>query len=144
MAAKTQIVDFLGDTALVLPALLDDAIIGNEQAKYVLSLLQIAANNADGPSEAAPPTLKSEREACGLADASFDRSVADSLSDGHGNYHIPGAQRLITVLDDAMAAMLAPLASIASSSDAAAALNKRYRQRLEQLVQPGRRSSTTW
>ena len=134
MAAKTQIVDFLGDKALVLPALLDDAIIGNERTKYVLSVLQMAANNADNPQGAAPPTLKSEREACGLADASFDRSVADSLSDGHGNYHIPDAQRLITVLDDAMAAMLAPLASIASGSDAAAALNKRYRQRLEQLV----------
>jgi len=49
MPAKTQIVDFLGDKALVLPALLDDAIIANEQAKYVLSQLQIAANNADNP-----------------------------------------------------------------------------------------------
>ena len=54
MAAKTQIVDFLGDKALVLPALLDDAIIGNERAKYVLSLLQMAANNADNPSRGSP------------------------------------------------------------------------------------------
>jgi uncharacterized protein Yka (UPF0111/DUF47 family) len=134
MAIKTQIVDFLGDKALVLPALLDNAIVANEQAKYVLGLLQIAANNADNPSEAAPPTLKSEREACGLGDASFDRCVADSLSDGHGNYNIPNAQRLIAVLDQAMAAMLAPLALIASSSDAAAARHERYRRRLEQLV----------
>ena len=85
MATKTQIVDFLGDKALVLPALLDNAIVANEQAKYVLGLLQIAANNADNPTEAAPPTLKSEREACGLGDASFDRCVADSLSDGRGS-----------------------------------------------------------
>ncbi len=69
MAAKTQIVDFLGDKALVLPALLDDAIIGNERTKYVLSVLQMAANNADNPQGAGPPTLRSEREACGLADA---------------------------------------------------------------------------
>ncbi|MGA8757740.1 MAG: hypothetical protein WB611_15660 [Stellaceae bacterium] len=109
-------------------------MVANEQAKYVLGLLQIAANNADNPSEAAPPTLKSEREACGLGDASFDRCVADSLSDGHRNYHIPGAQHLIAVLDEAMAAMLAPLALIASSSDAAAALHERYRRRLGQLV----------
>ena len=39
MPAKTEIVDFLGDKELVLPALLDAAIIANEQAKYVLSLL---------------------------------------------------------------------------------------------------------
>jgi hypothetical protein len=32
MTAKTEIVDFLGDMRLVLPALLDAAIIGNEQA----------------------------------------------------------------------------------------------------------------
>ena len=114
--------------------MLDDAIVANEQAKYVLGLLQIAANNADNPSEAAPPTLKSEREACGLGDASFDRCVADSLSDGHRNYHIPGAQRLIAVLDEAMAAMLAPLALTASSSDAATARHERYRRRLGQLV----------
>ena len=45
MTAKTEIVDFLGDTELVLPALLDAAIIGNEQAKYILSLLQMAASS---------------------------------------------------------------------------------------------------
>ena len=94
----------------------------------------MAANNADNPQGAAPPTLRAEREACGLADLDFDRSVADSLSDGHGNYHIPGAQKLIAVLDDAMRAMLAPLALIASGSDTAAALHDRYRQRLGQLV----------
>ena len=52
----------------------------------------MAANNADNPQGADPPTLRAEREACGLVDLDFDRSVADSLSDGHGNYHIPGAQ----------------------------------------------------
>jgi len=45
LPAKIQIVDFLGDKALVLPALLDAAIIGNEQAKYVLSLFQLAESN---------------------------------------------------------------------------------------------------
>src|ERR1700739_3447508 len=36
MTAKTEIVDFLGDMELVLPALLDAAIIGNEQATLFL------------------------------------------------------------------------------------------------------------
>ncbi len=75
---------------------------------------------------------------------SFDRSVADSLSDGHGNYHIPGAQKLIAVLDDAMGAMLAPLALIASGSDAAAALTIVIANVSSSLFAPGRRSSTTW
>lgn len=139
MAAKTQIVDFLGDKALVLPALLDEAIVGNERAKYILSLLQMAAHNADNPQEGAVPTLKTEREACGITETAFDRSVAQSISDGHGNYQIPGAGRLVAVLDDAMGAMLAPLALSASGSEAAA-LHQEYRQRLERLV---RTRSTT-
>ena len=68
MPAKTQIVEFLGDKALVLPALLEAAIIGNEQAKYVLSLLQMAVSYAECPREAAPPSLRSDREACRIPD----------------------------------------------------------------------------
>jgi len=37
MPAKTQIVEFLGDKALVLPSLLDAAIVGNERASSVSS-----------------------------------------------------------------------------------------------------------
>jgi hypothetical protein len=43
-------------------------------------------------------------------------------------------QKLIAVLDDAMRALLAPLALIASGLDTAAALHDRYRQRLGQLL----------
>jgi hypothetical protein len=109
MAAKTSIVDFLGDKALVLPALLDDAIVGNERAKYVLSLLQMAASYAEHPQAEGAPSLKTDREACGIADTTFDCSVRESVSDGHGSFHIPGTHRLMAVLDDAMTAMLAPL-----------------------------------
>jgi hypothetical protein len=56
MSAKTQIVDFLGDKALVLPALLDNAIASNEQAKYVLSLLQMAVSYAERPQDATAPS----------------------------------------------------------------------------------------
>jgi uncharacterized protein Yka (UPF0111/DUF47 family) len=137
MTVKTPIVDFLGGTALVLPALLDDAIISNERAKYVLSLLQMAASNADNPQETAVPSLQPERETCGVVDATFDHSVAESISDGRGFYHIPGARRLVEVLDDAMRAMLAPLALVRSESDEAAALHTRYRERLDGLVRAG-------
>jgi uncharacterized protein Yka (UPF0111/DUF47 family) len=134
MTEKTQIVDFMGDKALVLPALLDEAIIHNERAKYVLSLLQLAASNAESPSEQAVSTLRSDREACGIDDAAFDRSVRESLSDGHGNFQIPGAGRLVSVLDDALTAMLAPIALIASTSEKARDLYESYRQRRERLV----------
>jgi len=64
MPAKTPIVDFLGDKALVLPALLDEAIVGNERAKYVSSLLQMAASYAEHPQAGGVPSLKTDHDAC--------------------------------------------------------------------------------
>src|SRR6516164_9371507 len=134
MLAKTEIVDFLGDRALVLPPLLDAAIVGNERAKYILSLLQMAASYAECPQGAAVPSLQTDREACGIPDQSFDRTVAESVSDGHGSFHIPGAQRLVTTLDDALKAMLAPLALLAGGSTQSQGVHERFRERLDRLV----------
>jgi uncharacterized protein Yka (UPF0111/DUF47 family) len=132
--AKTQIVDFLREKALVLPALLDAAITGNEQAKYILSLLQMAVSYSEGLQGASAPSLQADREACGIPDAVFDHSVMESVSDGHGNFYIPGALRLVAILDDALNAMLAPLALLAGESKEARALYERYRERLDGLV----------
>jgi hypothetical protein len=134
MTAKTAIVDVLGDNALVLPALLDAAIVGNEQAKYILSLLQMAASQAECPRDTAASSLRTDREACGIAEASFDHTIAESSSDGHGSFYIPGAQRLMAVLDDALKAMLDPLALIAGGSKEAPALHEGYRARLDRLL----------
>ena len=95
--AKTHIVELLGEKALVLPALLNNALVANERVKYVLSLLQMAVGQAENPQSTAP-TLRTERKACGITDASFDHTVGESESDGHGAYHIPEAQRLVAVL----------------------------------------------
>jgi uncharacterized protein Yka (UPF0111/DUF47 family) len=134
MATKTQIVDFLGDKALVLPALLDASILGNERAKYALSLLQMAASHAEHPEEGPAPSLRDDREACGIADPTFDRSIGASVSDGHGNFHIRGARRLVEILDHALDAMLAPLTLLAGDSQKSPAVHEQYRQRLDQLV----------
>ena len=134
MPAKIQIVDFLGDKALVLPALLDAAIIGNEQAKYVLSLFQLAESNSECPERVGTPSLQADREACGIPDSSFDRSVMESISDGHGNLYIPGAQRLVAILDNGVHAMLAPLALIAEESKQARELHQGLRARMDRLI----------
>jgi hypothetical protein len=46
---KTRIVELLGEKALLLPALMSAAVTANDQAKYVLGLLQLAAANAESP-----------------------------------------------------------------------------------------------
>jgi uncharacterized protein Yka (UPF0111/DUF47 family) len=133
MTTKTQIVDFLGERALVLPALLAGAVAANERAKYVLTLLQVAASQAEHP-QASVPSLRAEREACGLAEPEFDRSVARAEHDGRGNYHIPGAQRLIAILDDALRTMIAPLGAAGKDAAEAARLQARFGDRLERLI----------
>ena len=108
MTAKTQIVDVLGERALVLPVLLTTALVANERAKYILTLLHMTASQAENP-QASAPSLRQEREACGIAERGFDHAVAQAEHDGSGNYHIPGARRLIAILDDALRTMIAPL-----------------------------------
>ncbi len=132
--AKTQIVDFLGEGALVLPALLASALVANERAKYVLTLLQMAASQAENP-QASTTSLREDREACGITDTKFDRASAQAEYDGSGNYHIPGAKRLIAALDEALAAMIAPLGVASKESADAASLAARFRDRLDKLIQ---------
>ena len=133
MTAKTEIVDFLGERALVMPALLATAIVANERAKYVLTLLQMAASQAENP-QTAPPSLRADREACGITEAKFDRVIAQAQHDGTGNYYIPNARRLIAVLDEALSDMIAPLREAAKDGGDSDALHARFSDRLERLL----------
>ena len=73
--SKTQIIDLLSEKGLLLPAQLNAAILANERAKYVLTLLQMAAAKAENP-QPSPPSLRADREACGIAEPRFDRLIA--------------------------------------------------------------------
>ncbi len=108
MTQKASILTYLGDRALALPTLIDAALTANDRAKYVLAVLQLAAAHAANPLAAAP-SLKSDREACGIEDASLDRCIGGSDGDGCGFVHIPGLRKLMAILDKALAAMLAPI-----------------------------------
>jgi hypothetical protein len=94
----------------------------------------MAASYAEHPQEAGTPSLRSDREACDIADVSFDRSVRESITDGRGNVHIPGAKRLMSIFDNALEAMLAPIGLWESAFDERLRLHKRYRERLDRLV----------
>ncbi|MGE5270038.1 MAG: hypothetical protein ACM3JG_10255 [Thiohalocapsa sp.] len=132
--AKTRIIDLLGERTLLLPALLNAAIIANEQAKYILGVLQLAAANADNPSAAAA-TLRTEREACGLDEARLDRVIARSESLGPGVYHVPEAAHLVALLGEALDAMLAPLALIPEEAASHRAFVERKQHLLDAIPQ---------
>jgi len=60
MPGKTQMVDELGEQELLLPNLVNTALVANDQAKYLMTLLQSAREYAEHP-DWGHVDLKSER-----------------------------------------------------------------------------------
>ena len=108
MAGKQQIVNELGERALLLPNLVNEALAANERAKYLISLLQAAKGHADHP-DAGPIDLTPERLACGIADTDFDGVVERCCREEHGQYSLPYARRIYDSLLENVRQMLLPL-----------------------------------
>ena len=109
-AAKGEVVRELGELALVLPAMVNQALEANDRAKYFLTLLQASAARArlpDGPS----PSLRAERLAAGINDQWLDQVVGSSLAsdDGHAVV-VPRVDEIHEALMSAVGEMLRPLA----------------------------------
>ena len=133
MTTKTRIVDILGESALVLPAAVQSAVVANERAKYVLALLQMAASHADHP-DAVPTSLRAEREACGIAEPSLDTVAARAEADGRGGYFIQEMPHLLEILSAALHGMHAPFALVARASPQDGAFYEKQQRRLEGLL----------
>ena len=97
----------LGETRLLLPGLVTDALAANDRVKYLLTLVQAARSAADGVGDQS--TLREERVACGVEDSRLDRVVAQSVREPDGRYRVPGAQRLARCAIDEVHTMLEPL-----------------------------------
>lgn len=104
---KSKIVDELGETSLLLPDYINRALAANERAKYGLTLFQTARAAADNPG-AGVSELRLERQALGVADATFDEVVPKSRHAGGGRYDIPHAVRLRALIVDAIEEMITP------------------------------------
>jgi uncharacterized protein Yka (UPF0111/DUF47 family) len=107
MSEKTRIVSALGERRLLLPSLLNEALAANDRAKYRLTLLQTAKARADSP-DGPFSDLRTERLACGIADASYDDVVAGTVRRDADTYALPMAGELCGALRDDLVAMLAP------------------------------------
>jgi hypothetical protein len=97
-------------TWLPVTALVNAALVANDQAKYLMALLQVAREHADQP-ELAAADLKQERLASGVADVELDTVVARSRKEGPDAYLIPAARRIHGLLEDDVRRMLTPLCS---------------------------------
>ncbi|HKH81308.1 MAG TPA: hypothetical protein VKA03_06830 [Methylovirgula sp.] len=108
MTEKIEIVECLGESAVLLPRLIAAAFAANDRIKLRLTLLQEAAARIQNPQRPAQE-FSAERQATGLDDAEFDRLVmgAHALPEGRGV--VPGAALLISGLSADLGAMLVPL-----------------------------------
>src|ERR1039458_7653528 len=108
-SAKRDVLEELGQPALLLPSLLNSAFEANERAKYLLTLLQTARSQADSPSDQYP-SLRDERLAAGVVDPQLDEVVKRSQHLGAGVYLIPLAQHIHEDLVATIRGMLSPFA----------------------------------
>jgi uncharacterized protein Yka (UPF0111/DUF47 family) len=123
MATKTSIIGELGESALLLPQLLQEALAANDRLKFCFTLLQAAESHANHP-QAPPLDLTSERIAAHLP-ADLEAAVIDSRREPDGALHVSGAARLRQRVLEDVASMLAPLSL--ARVDAAANLAGRER-----------------
>ncbi len=108
MTQKAEIIAELGEQAILLPALVQQALVANDRIKYYFSLLQTARQRADHPGQT-PSTLREEREAAGIDDPALDGVVAGALRHGKGLYRVPHLDRILQATRVACEEMLRPL-----------------------------------
>lgn len=108
MPVKSKIVAELGETDLVLPDRIAEALTANDHVKYYFALLQTARANADHPSVPVPD-LKAERLASRIADTWLDDVVAETRSAGAQQYALPRAADVLGRIEAAIGTMIACL-----------------------------------
>ncbi len=130
MVEKKSIVRELGEEELLLPGLVNSALLANDRIKYYFTLLQTAREKAEHP-EREFPVLRTERETAGEEDSRFDRVVAGAVKKDSGSYEFPFAEEVFSRTRNCMAEMLKPLLATGGTEAEA------FEIRLKQLTKPG-------
>lgn len=89
MIAKTRIVEHLGETALLLPNRIREALAANDRAKLRMSALQAALGHALAPAEAPLDLSREAREAALAAEAIRDLVREATTAEGD-DFQAPG------------------------------------------------------
>ncbi len=109
-ASKHDVVRELGELALMLPSLVNQAIEANDRAKYYLTLLQTSAARARLPDRPAP-SLHGERLAAGINDQWLDQIVESAVAGDDDNaFVVPRVGEIHDALMHSIDDMLKPFA----------------------------------
>ncbi|MDN7024876.1 hypothetical protein FGU65_08245 [Methanoculleus sp. FWC-SCC1] len=109
-AEKKCIIEELGEGDLLLPGLVNTALVANDRIKYYFTLLQTACDRADHPNREFP-TLRMERESAGVENAALDDVVAGTRVSGIGVYSVPCAGEIFAAVRGYMQEMALPVIS---------------------------------
>jgi len=107
-AEKKMIIEELGEGDLLLPELVNDALVANDRIKYYFTLLQSACNHADHPNSEIS-NLRIEREAAEIEMTDLDTVVGNTSLSDDGDYKIPLAGEIFQSIRSYMQEMVLPL-----------------------------------
>jgi hypothetical protein len=122
MVAKVDIVERLGESAVLLPALVEEGLAANDRLKIRLTMLQEAAAQASGPNRQ-EPSLERERRSVGLTEPAFNDTISGARRIDTDTFLAPGAELLASGIARDLKAMMAPIEI--AQTDAAALLKAR-------------------
>jgi len=107
MAYKTQIVSDLGVYELLIPRLINEALLANDRVKYFFSLLQMAKEHAEAHDSGS--LNSNERLACGVDDDRFDKVIQESAKLDSEHYRIPQLGSILDHILQCIREMMSPL-----------------------------------
>jgi uncharacterized protein Yka (UPF0111/DUF47 family) len=108
MTEKHSIIKELGEEGLLLPTLVNTALLANDRIKYFFTLLQTATDHAAHP-ERDYPALRTERETAGIEIQELDTVVSDSELTSEGVFFVPMLSDIISAIIQCTEEMSAPL-----------------------------------
>jgi hypothetical protein len=133
MSTKLSILERTGARAMLLPELITRGLAANDRLKYYLTLLQAAHAHATAPHQPAQ-TLRTQREASGVDDASLDQVVQGSIDRGGHSIYIPGACAIVESLFEELRRMLEPIRVAGAAHADLRGRVEVYQRRLDDLV----------
>src|SRR6185437_12352063 len=134
MIYKSKIINELGINELLLPSLIDDALIANDRIKYFFTLIQIAKHRANDPTKEFS-NLSHERQASGVDDRIFDTVIDQSIKIDDKHYQIANFELIVEQIFFCIDKMIVPLKIIEYKKESMSTIdNKEVKSSLTQNI----------
>ena len=107
MTEKREMIRELGEKEILLPALVNAALLANDRIKYYFTLIQTAIDHAENPS-GNQSNLRPEREIAEIENFELDDVVGKTVKAGPSTYHLEMTREIFASVAKCMKDMLQP------------------------------------